>query len=232
MKRAIQSVSRNRITDQIVKQLVDLIIAGEVQPGDRLPSERELAEDFAVSRTAMREAIRALTAQGLLAAQQGSGTFVLPPDSWNALDPVVLLAKGKSIALDELFEALAFLEPHVASLAATNATPDEILAISQYARLTTSREEHVQVDVGFHMSVARASHCRVLLIMLNSVNELMHFSCRDNLGGQLQSVREEVYRAHYRVFERIRDHDSDGAFLAMQDHLRAAWANYRSIIAS
>ncbi len=84
------------------------------------------------------------------------------------------------------------------------------------------------MDVGFHVAVAEASHYRILVIMSYSVNDLMRASCRDNLGGQLQSVREQVYHAHYLIFHRIKTRDPEGAYEAMQQHLRTARSNYRS----
>ena len=180
----IQSIARGNVRDQIVRQLIELIVAGRFPAGTCLPAERELCQQFNVSRAGVREAVGILASQGFLTVRQGSGTFVNPSQSWNPLDPIVLLAKGRKAALEEVIEARQLLEPLIAALAADRATPEEITALEQYVRLARTVDEDVGMDVAFHSNLARASHNRVLVIMLHSVNELIQEARREACGGR------------------------------------------------
>ena len=221
----IQSIARGNVRDQIVRQLIELIVAGRFPAGTCLPAERELCQQFNVSRAGVREAVGILASQGFLTVRQGSGTFVNPSQSWNPLDPIVLLAKGRKAALEEVIEARQLLEPLIAALAADRATPEEITALEQYVRLARTVDEDVGMDVAFHSNLARASHNRVLVIMLHSVNELIQEARREAFAVAAE-MREQTLHRHVTILEKVKQGDAPGARVAMEQHLRDAKENF------
>src|SRR3972149_6591401 len=114
----LKAIRKTRIYEEVVSQIHELIREGKFKAGDQLPSERELAETFKVSRTSVREALRALETQGLIVSRTGMGNFIaaLPVESLVA--PLVKLLIEEKTALADIFEMRKLIEPHIAALAA------------------------------------------------------------------------------------------------------------------
>src|SRR5689334_607844 len=119
-------IKSTRIYEEIVRQVKQLIAEGRFKSGDRLPPERELAEKFVVSRTSVREALRALESLGLIDIRPGEGTFVREVSVESLVEPLALVMVSQREALAELFEARQMIEPALAALAARRATPEEL----------------------------------------------------------------------------------------------------------
>lgn len=156
-----------RPRDHVVSTLAKQILAGEFQPGEKLPSEADLGEQLSVSRTALRESIRTLAGKGLIASRTRSGTVVQPSVQWNHLDPE-LLAWRETLEPDFQFirslnEVRQVIEPAAAMLAAERATSQDLAAIeSGYAGMCAAPvddiESAVKADEAFHFAVLVASH--------------------------------------------------------------------------
>lgn len=226
----VQTIKRSSLRDQIVRQLVELVVSGQLKPGEALPPERQLAEQLGVSRTAIREAVSIIAAQGFLDVRHGSGTFANPPELWNNLDPVVLLVKGKSAALHELMEVREYVEPTLAQLAAQRATEDDLQALEAALALGDSTEEAAEADLNFHLLIARASGNRVFEIMLHSVADLMREVRRELF--MLPATTDQALARHAEVLDRIRAKDAEGAFRVMQQHIREANEHSAAILRS
>src|SRR5438132_10883587 len=119
-------IKSTRIYEEIVRQIKGLISEGRLKSGDQLPAERDLAEKFLVRRTSVREALRALESVGLIEIRPGEGTFVREISVDALVEPLALVMLSQREALGELFEARRLIEPAIAELAATRATPEEI----------------------------------------------------------------------------------------------------------
>jgi len=220
---ALQSVTRDSLKIQIARQLIELIVSGRVQAGEALPAERELAQQFGVSRTAIREAVSVVAAQGFVDVRQGSGTFVTPRDSWNVTHPLVLLVTDRTATLRELIQARELLEPQVAALAAERATPEDIVSLVETVNLTGSLDQQIARDMAFHLTLAKSSHNQVLLIMLSSINDLMYEVRRETFTSE---VKEQVLARHLLILDKVRQRDAQGAFDAMRQHLKEAKREY------
>ena len=118
----IEPVKSTRIYEEIVRQIKAMIAEGRLKSGDQLPPERDLAEKFLVSRTSVREALRALESLGLIEIRPGEGTFVREVSVESLIQPLALVMASQREAMSELFEARRLLEPLIAGLAATRAT--------------------------------------------------------------------------------------------------------------
>jgi DNA-binding FadR family transcriptional regulator len=215
-----QAVQSERLSEQISRQLLETIISGHYQEGDQLPSERDLADMFGVSRAAVREALRSLSGKGIVSIRQGRGTSVNPVDEWNSLDPDVLMLMHGNEVFAQLIEVRQIIEPELAALATQNITPDELKGLSLASDLPEQDtiEEHVERDAAFHLQIAKASRNQVLLIVLTSISPLLRESRRRTfvVPGELAKARE----CHQAIYTAIESGNAEAAREEMAKHIR------------
>jgi DNA-binding FadR family transcriptional regulator len=214
-----------RLHERLVRALVRQIVAGELAPGAGLPTEPDLAQQFAVSRTVVREAVRLLVAKGLVSVKQGSGMRVAPPDGWDYLDPLVVFervrAGGDGSLLDELIEARRALEPEVAALAAARRTPADVDGLAAtLKRMEDARDDpaaYGRLDEAFHAAVLAASRNRLLRAALRPVANVI------SVGLQIAAARPGVIESslagHRAISDAIAAGDAAAARAAMRRHL-------------
>ena len=214
-----QVVQNEKLSERISHQLLQSIASGHYRPGDLLPPERDLAIAFQVSRVAVREALGSLGAKGILSVRQGRGTTVNPVEMWNTLDPEVLMLLQGDRVFDKLIEMRSILEPELAALAATNITPAEIEEMRLISDLpeTDTMEQHVERDTAFHVSIARATHNPVLLIVFSSISDLLRESRRRTFS--VPGAIVEARHWHHAIFDAIEKQDAEAARQAMAAHL-------------
>jgi GntR family transcriptional repressor for pyruvate dehydrogenase complex len=207
---------------RIARTIADGIVAGDLRPGDVLPSERELAARFGVSRPLVREALRSVEELGLVETRPGRGTFVrseVAPSMHRGVG-VTILRRGVTAA--QLSEARITLECEAASLAATRATPDDIERLeTALRRLETSESiEHVKNDLVFHLGIAAAAHNPVIETMLEAIAPQSVALMVRSVGDPQVMVRSQPY--HRVALEAIRGRDPDRARAAILAHLSVA----------
>jgi GntR family transcriptional repressor for pyruvate dehydrogenase complex len=221
------------LTERADQQIEELILTGAIGPGDRLPPERELGEKLGVSRTVVREAVKALAAKGLLEVRTGSGTYVrkIGPDLMTA--PLGLLLRANVLSAELIHEVRALLEVRNAELAALRARPEDIRAMEEAVQLLSDRtitaHQYADGDVAFHRHLAAATQNPLLLALVQSINEVM-FHVRLRAAAHLGDVpRERAIFYHSRILERVKARDVEGARAAMLEHLEYARDTMRSI---
>jgi GntR family transcriptional repressor for pyruvate dehydrogenase complex len=170
-----------RLYEQITEQIQSRIMTGELRPGDKLPPERELAEQFGVSRTAVREAVKALHEKGLLEVRPGNGTFISNITDTtsevmrDSLDLIVNV--GLVNGLVELIQVRTLLEPGIAALAAEMATEANIQAMQQAVdtmdTALDNADVYVEADLKFHRALATASQNSLITILLDPIVDLL-----------------------------------------------------------
>jgi GntR family transcriptional regulator, transcriptional repressor for pyruvate dehydrogenase complex len=154
-----KAVRTSRLYEQIVQQIEESILKGALKPGDQLPAERELAQNFGVSRTAVREAVKALREKGLVEAFSGKGTFITNGTSQAIRQSLDLMSRiGQQEGLAHLAELRQILEPEIAALAATR-IEDQLLTTMREAVATMDRSLHdpdayIEADLDFHLALA------------------------------------------------------------------------------
>ncbi len=212
---------RSRVYEAVARQLQELIADGKLQPGDRLPPERELAETFRVSRSSLRDAIRTLELMGMVEARQGEGTVVrdLTPESLVVPLATVLVRKRELVA--ELLDVRRMIEPGLAARAARHATPEEIAELEEILRRQEARmrqgEPAVEEDSQFHYAIARAARNRVVLKVLDVLMDLLRESRARSL--QVLGRQERSHAGHRRILRAIQKHDAAAAEAAVRRHL-------------
>lgn len=219
-RRLFQPVRRSRLYQDIVRQIQDLIADRHLQPGDRLPGERELAEAFSVSRQSVREALRVLDYIRVVEVRPGEGTFVAttPP---TPLDPSVYSLLSERTFLMDLLEARRILEDGIVHLAARRATRDDVEALESFltareAELAAGKHD-VASDLAFHAMLADATGNPVLLSAMRHLNE-MWLQAREKTGRRDTSPRKAL-QFHRRILTAVRRRQPAAARLALRRHL-------------
>jgi GntR family transcriptional regulator, transcriptional repressor for pyruvate dehydrogenase complex len=216
------------LASRVTSHLEGLIVDNQLRPGDRLPSERHLAQQFGVSRTVIREAVRSLAARGLLDVRSGSGTVVgaLPFDS--AAESMGLLLNlgitSGRIDLDKVMEVRRMLEVEIAGLAACHATPQDIASLvailSEAESGFEDEETFVRTDVAFHAALARATQNELFLVLLASIGDVL-VQLR-HLGWRTPGAATRALAYHRKVLESVKAGDVNGARQAMDAHMDEA----------
>ncbi|HEU4370849.1 MAG TPA: FadR/GntR family transcriptional regulator [Methylomirabilota bacterium] len=216
-------IKSTRIYEEIVRQVKAMIAEGKVKGGDRLPPERDLAEKFVVSRTSVREALRALESLGLVEIRPGEGTFVRQVSIESLIEPLALLMVSQREAIGELFEARRLLEPSLAALAAERATPEELhemerILEAQAGEVAAGRTGLAQ-DAQFHAAIGAAAHNRAITRIAHAIMDLLTQSREESLNTPGRPTRS--HEDHRRVLAAIGARDAEGARRAMLEHISA-----------
>ena len=216
-------IKSTRIYEEIVRQVKAMIAESRLKGGDRLPPERDLAEKFVVSRTSVREALRALESLGLVEIRPGEGTFVRQVSVDSLVEPLALLMVSQREAIGELFEARRLLEPSLAGLAATRATPEEIQEmeriLDEQAKEIAAGRTGLAQDAQFHSAIGAAAHNRAITRIAHAIMDLLTQSREESLNTPGRPTRS--HEDHRRVLGAIGRRDSEAARKAMLDHIEA-----------
>ncbi|MDR1507341.1 MAG: FadR family transcriptional regulator [Treponema sp.] len=222
-----EHLQHKRIYEEVVELIIQQIRSGKLKMGQKLPPERVLAEEMGVSRTSLREALRALESMGFIYSVTGGGNYVNSVSIGNVLSPLsAMVAQDTKFAAD-IIDVRRHLEVHMASLAAKNATKQQISQI--YSTILNMQSEVEEGGIGikgdnqFHLEIAKASQNRAFAVISELVGELMAESRKATLeipGQPLKSIED-----HIAIFEAIRDGDENRAAAAMEGHLNKAWQN-------
>jgi GntR family transcriptional regulator, transcriptional repressor for pyruvate dehydrogenase complex len=210
-----------RLSDKVAELLLETILSQGLQPGDRLPSERELGEQFGVSRTVIREAVRALAAKGVIDVRTGSGLRVAAVDAAAVSESMSLYLRGGTLEYGKVHEVRKLLEIEIAALAAERACAEHIERLREICeQMEAAMDEDVEaaslLDLEFHRAIARATDNELYLLLLDSIGEALLEVRRGNLQT---GAGTETVRCHWEIFERIAARDSGGARKAMAGHL-------------
>ncbi|HKC64204.1 MAG TPA: FadR/GntR family transcriptional regulator [Pyrinomonadaceae bacterium] len=218
-----EPVKMQRISDEILRQIKEAVLGGTFQVGDRLPNERALAEQFAASRTSVREALRGLEQEGVIYIKKGAqgGVFVADVDHRLVSRPFQTLLQLRKISIDNIAEARLIFEPEAARLAAKRATREDLLeleeVIEKMSRVVEEGERPSSYDLKFHKLVARAAGNPILEMLADAMLEVASKVITD-LHPSLD-VLKNVVKRHRQVFEAIKSRDGELAFALMSEHI-------------
>jgi GntR family transcriptional repressor for pyruvate dehydrogenase complex len=220
VKSDFEVVRRNKVYEEVAKQIEHLILE-KLQPGDKLPSERELAEMLQVSRSSIRDAIRSLELTGLVEPRQGAGTIVRELSAESLVNPFANALKRRQELVSELLDFRKMLEPPLAARAATHASPDEISEMEEILQRQEGTLSHgeasIAEDAEFHYSIALASGNSVVLKVLDILMDLLRETRERSL--QLQGRPQRSLAGHRRILAAIKRHDAEAAKDAMRRHI-------------
>jgi GntR family transcriptional repressor for pyruvate dehydrogenase complex len=222
-----------RLADRVAGALTESIVSGRLEPGAKLPTERELCEQFGVSRPVVREAVRSLIAKGLLDDSPRRGHVVSALGRDAVTESLTLYLRGRQLDYTKLMEVRAVIEVENAGRAAERATPGDLEAL-RFAAAALSKgldaEQAAVADVGFHRAIATATGNEFFGILLDSIREVL-------ITAQLPTLAEPkivagAIRHHERILGEIAKGDRDGARAAMRKHLEDAERGMRKVARS
>jgi GntR family transcriptional repressor for pyruvate dehydrogenase complex len=222
-----EHLQHKRIYEEVVDMIVQRIRSGALTVGQRFPPERVLAEEMGVSRTSLREALRALESMGYIYSVPGGGNYVNSVSLEHVLPPLAAMAaQDKKFAAD-IIDVRLHLEVHMAELAAKNATKQQLSQI--YGAILDMQSEiegggnGIEGDNKFHLEIARASQNKAFAVIVELVAELLAESRKATLdipGQPAKSIED-----HLAIFEAIRTGDAELAAHEMSTHLIKARKN-------
>lgn len=221
----VSRVPQEPASSEVAKALMDYIFSGQVAPGEKLPSERQLSESFGVGRSVVREGLKSLGLLGLIEFRHGGGTFLRNANS-DLLPRVIewglLLGERK---VSDLIEARQHLELITAQLAAQRRTEADLVeiknALDSMSEAKTA-DEFVDADVAFHLAIADASGNSVIANMLKNIAALLRVWIHRVM--EAEDSFEGSYREHIPVYDYIREGQPAAAQASMKEHIDAASA--------
>lgn len=221
--RHLQPIPRTNLTEEIVTRLVSLILEEALKPGDKLPSVRELVNQFSVGRSSLREAIRILSAIGVIDVSVGEGMSVGRGDLSLIARPLTLGLLMGEHSRNDLIETRRLIEIEMAGLAAERGTDAEITAISGHLEtMRASQDDHVRystADLEFHLAIARASHNQLLYNLLHTLRHILGALITKVVVDYDANHMPQSFKVHVPIYDAIRTRNSRGARQAMAAHL-------------
>ncbi len=221
VKPEFEAVRRNRVHEEVARQIEQLILK-KLQPGDKLPAERELAGLLGVSRSSIRDAIRRLEMVGLVEPRQGAGTVVREISTETLVSPLANVIAHRRQLVGELLDFRKMLEPPLAARAATHASTGEIAGMDEILRRQDRKvragELAIEEDSEFHYRIALASGNSVVLKVMDVVMDLLRETRSRSL--QTEGRPQKSLAGHKRILVAIKRRDAGAAESAMRQHIQ------------
>ena len=223
----LRAIKKTRIHEEVFSQIHELIKEGRFKARDQLPSERELAETFKVSRTSVREALRTLESQGLIVSRTGMGNFVVDLPVEALVGPLARMLIDEKTALADVFELRKLIEPHIAALAAERATERDIAQLKKIVAkqldAVNRGETGVDADAELHLCISRATQNQALQKLVFGLMEMLSRSREESL--QTNERRKASIDTHRKIVAAIEKHDQIEARNEMQFHIEQVEAS-------
>lgn len=231
----ITPARRRTLHEEISDQIIDLITTGDWPPGEKIPGELALSEQFQVSRNSLRESIKALELVGLLSSHPGKGTFV----SKTALERILQLRYHEALESNDsivnLMEVRLLIEPSLCYTAAEHASPEQLEqledAVRKIAEAVDKNEYSFEHHMDFHMLLYRISGNPLIIEFLDNIRERLIIARRDiYFKVETPKIVKNELEEHERILEAIKSGDGKAAFMAMREHLLAPLERYRKVL--
>ncbi|MFT4232216.1 MAG: FadR/GntR family transcriptional regulator [Leucobacter sp.] len=209
------------VPDRLSVDLERLILEGELEPGERLPAERDLAEQLGVSRVSVREALRELENRGLIDRRPGRGTIVLSPgEPSGAFDEAVAAMASLRPELHHIMELRAIVEPPIARITASRATPRDLAQLRELVEameVDVTKERYAELDRAFHQAIAQYTHNPLLALINERIAQQIAPSRASRY--QTRARRSASSVAHRRIYEAIAKRDCEAAEQEARAHV-------------
>jgi GntR family transcriptional repressor for pyruvate dehydrogenase complex len=220
-------LATERLSDRLAALLASQLDSGALKPGDRLPTEPQLAAAHGVSRTVVREAVHQLKSRGLLVSRQGSGVYVAPTGALRplAFDPSVLESLASVVQIVEVRRAL---EGEIAALAAQRATRAQVAALKRSLRAiddaVAAGADGVDQDLAFHRALAEATGNPQFTRVLGFLEQYLREAMRVTRGNEARRAdfMDQVRQEHHAIVDAVAARDADTARRLATEHMRQA----------
>ena len=229
---------RPNLTQSLIKEIRERITSGSLQPGDKLPIEQKLVEEFGVSRTVVREAIAGLRADGLVEARHGVGVFVQDPPKWNGKFGFLGEDSGRISSIVETLELRAAVEIEAAAIAAQRCSPGQEARIRErfqdMQNIAKGGTTAAEADFAFHIAIADAANNPQFIEFLKFLGARTiprsQIDRPDENNEDAQRREHRLLDEHRAIMEAISNRDPEAARDAMREHLKGSQERYRRLI--
>ena len=225
---SFENIDKSSTSEMVIEQIKNEITSGDLKPGDKIPTERELVEIMGVSRTSIREAIRALSYSGYLKSIQGKGTFV--SENAKKYDEISNFFKNSSdYSFTSLLEVRKMLEGELVRLATLKATKNELNKIYKaFEKMKNANDirEFVREDLNFHLCIANGSHNPLMNTLIKVFGEILHKETNNFIQESTQT-REKTVEITEKMIEAIKNRDASKAKKLMIEHIELLNNKYK-----
>lgn len=218
---AFEPIKKGAVAEEIAQQLLSLIKTKQLNPGDKLPPERELAATLQVSRPSLREALRALSIMNVIEMRQGDGTYVSPLEAEQLVDHLDFVLSLDDSTFIQLFEARKIIEVGIVALAAARISDKQIADLEANLERATQSvddpESFLKIDLALHETITRAANNPILTRIMASISQLAIASRSRTVA--ITAVRQKTVTDHRAIVAALKQHDPIAAQKAMLNHL-------------
>lgn len=222
-ERIFVPIRSSKISDEVYKQLVSLISSGQLKPGEKLPSEREMATDFGISRQSIREALYRAEIVGLIEVRQGEGSFVLSSIGESLKAPLLVLLEEEAGRIFEFLEVRKLIEGWCAERAAREATGEDLEEMKEILEnmknSTPGDRGWEEADVQFHLSVAAATYNVIAIHIMEALKDSFGSFFRFRKVLTRPEKKDVLVQHHYEIYKAISQRDSSRARRKIIYHL-------------
>ncbi len=216
-------VKNMKVYEQVVDQIKEMVRIGQIKKGDKLPTERVMAEELQVSRTSIREAKRALEVVGLVESRQGAGNYIREEFDDVLLEPLSIVFMLQNGTNKDIFELREVLELSTIFLSVMRISDEELKKLGELVeRFKTSRneKENVKIDSEFHSIIVKAANNVLITNLLEVVSELVDKFITEGRRAILSDERnkEKLLDFHEKIYLAIKNRDVYSAYKYMQEH--------------
>ena len=223
-------IARTGVSEMLVQQLLGFVAAGQLRAGDKLPSERDLAIRFAVSRPTVREALRALSVLGVIEIRHGGGAFVSSLNAADLLGPLNFFLSLSDVSIEQLYHARCLIEGEICALAAANVVPSQLQVLSDLIdaqeKARRDASAYMALDSEFHALLGEISDNPFLARASQSLNVLgIEFR---KLAASTKAAPTRSIKDHKAILSALTEHDAESARKAMVAHMNQVLATTKA----
>jgi DNA-binding FadR family transcriptional regulator len=228
----ISPISKTGVSDMLVQQILGFVTAGQLRAGDKLPSERVLAERFQVSRPTVREAMRALSVLGVVEIRHGGGAFVSELNAADLLGPLNFFLSLSEVSVEKLYQARRLIEGELCALAAKSIEDNSIEQlrdmILKQEQVKADADAYLKLDSAFHELIAEVANNPFLARAAASLNVLgVEFRKR---AATTKQAQDRSIQDHWKILEALTARDQDLARSAMAAHMEQVFETTSGVL--
>ena len=216
-------IKSSRLSDEVYKQIVSLISSGKLNPGDKIPSERELAADLRISRQSIREALNRAEVMGLIEVRQGEGSFILSSVKKSLKPPLTLIIEEEASRIFDFLEIRKLVEGWCAEKAAIEATKEDLenmaAILEEMKKVASKDKQWEELDLNLHMSFAKATHNVIAVHIMEALKSNFKPFFRFTKSMPSSEKIDILWQHHYDIFKAIKQRDPETSKKKVVEHL-------------
>ena len=216
-------IKSSKLSDEVYKQIVSLISSGKLNPGDKIPSERELASDLRISRQSIREALNRAEVMGLIEVRQGEGSFILSSVKKSLKPPLTLIIEKEAGRIFDFLEIRKLVEGWCAEKAAIEATEEDLenmaRILDEMKKVASKDKQWEELDLDLHLSFAKATHNVIAVHIMEALKSNFKPFFRFTKSMPSSEKIDILWQHHYEIFKAIKQRDPETSKKKVIEHL-------------